>query len=168
MTEEPRTRAADEGASLRITLRGILAGALTIAGQFTYLILMVGHTSGSGSYVRSQFPMVALMPFVMWLFVNVLLKRLWPRLALTREELLTVFSMLWVVGALPQWGWSDYLDRHRRRPRVHGHLREPVGRPAAALPALARPAGSDPARDRQLLDGAAPGSPAALGPAGSG
>ena len=108
MTEEPRTRAADEGASLRITLRGILAGALTIAGQFTYLILMVGHTSGSGSYVRSQFPMVALMPFVVWLFVNVLLKRLWPRLALTRGELLTVFSMLWIVGALPQWGWSDY------------------------------------------------------------
>ena len=95
-------------APLRITLRGIVVGAMTIAGQFTYLILMVGHTSGSGSYVRSQYPMVALMPFVMWLFVNVALKRVSPRLALTRGELLTIFSMLWIVGALPQWGWSDY------------------------------------------------------------
>ena len=99
---------SSDNAPLRITLRGVIVGALTIAGQFTYLILMVGHTSGSGSYVRSQFPMVALMPFVMWLFLNVALKRIWPRLALTRGELLTIFSMLWIVGALPQWGWSDY------------------------------------------------------------
>lgn len=94
--------------SLRITIRGILIGTITIAGQFTYLILMVGHTSGSGSYVRSQFPMVALMPFVIWLFLNAAIGRLLPRFVLTRGELLTIFSMLWVVGALPQWGWSDY------------------------------------------------------------
>ena len=31
-----------------------------------------------------------------------------PRLALDRGELLTIFIMLWVVGVLPQWGWSDY------------------------------------------------------------
>ena len=91
-----------------ITLRALLLGALTIAGVFYYLILKVGHGSGTGSYVRSQFPMVAFMPFVLWLFLNVALKRVWPRLALSQAELLTLFAMLWIAGTLPQWGWSDY------------------------------------------------------------
>ncbi len=91
-----------------ITLRALILGVLTIFGVFYYLICEVGHGSGSGSYVRSQFPMVAFMPFVLWIFINTALKRVWPRLALRRGELLTIFSMLWVVGALPQWGWSDY------------------------------------------------------------
>ena len=91
-----------------ITLRALILGILTIIGVLYYLIHEVGHGSGSGSYVRSQFPMVAFMPFVLWIFINTALKRVWPRLALRRGELLTIFSMLWVVGALPQWGWSDY------------------------------------------------------------
>jgi len=91
-----------------ITRRALLLGALTIAAVFYYLILMVGEGSGSGSYVRSQFPMVAFAPFVIWLFVNVALKSVSPRLALSQSELLTIFSMLWIAGALPQWGWSDY------------------------------------------------------------
>ena len=52
--------------------------------------------------------MVVFMPFVLWLFLNAACGRMWPRLALARGELLTIFTMLWVVGALPQWGWSDY------------------------------------------------------------
>ena len=56
----------------------------------------------------SQYPMVAVIPFVLWIFLNVLLKSIWPRAALTRGELLTIFSMTWIVGALPMWGWSDY------------------------------------------------------------
>ena len=98
----------DGESPLRITLRGVALGAVTIAALFTYIILYVGHITGSGSYVRSQFPMVAIMPFVLWLFLNVGLKRLWPRIALSRGELLTIFAMLWVVGVLPQWGWCDY------------------------------------------------------------
>jgi len=108
MRADEGDRSADGDAPLRITLRGVVVGALTIAALFYYLIVFVGHTSGSGSYVRSQFPMVAIMPFVVWLFLNVALKRLWPAAALHRGELLTIFTMLWVVGALPQWGWSDY------------------------------------------------------------
>ncbi len=92
----------------RITLRALIIGGLTIVAVFYYLILEVGQASGSGSYVRSQFPMVAFMPFVLWLFLNAACGHLWPRLALNRGELLTIFTMLWVVGALPQWGWSDY------------------------------------------------------------
>ena len=108
MRADEGDRSTDGDAPLRITLRGVVVGALTIAALFYYLIVFVGHTSGSGSYVRSQFPMVAIMPFVVWLFLNVALKRLWPAAALHRGELLTIFTMLWVVGALPQWGWSDY------------------------------------------------------------
>ena len=78
-----------------ITLRALILGVLTIFGVFYYLICEVGHGSGSGSYVRSQFPMVAFMPFVLWIFINTALKRVWPRLALRRGELLTIFSMLW-------------------------------------------------------------------------
>ena len=95
-------------AAPRITLRALVLGALTIVATFYYLIIAVGHGSGSGSYVRSQFPMVAFMPFVLWLFLNALLKRVWPRVSLRRGELLTLFSMLWVVGVLPQWGWIEY------------------------------------------------------------
>jgi hypothetical protein len=98
----------NSSSSPRITLRALVLGVLTIFAVFYYLILEVGQASGSGSYVRSQFPMVAFMPFVLWLFLNTALGHLWPRLTLSRGELLTIFSMLWVVGALPQWGWSDY------------------------------------------------------------
>lgn len=91
-----------------ITVRALLLGALTIGIVFAYLILEVGAGSGNFSYVLSQFPMVAFAPFVVWLFVNVGVQLVWPRLALRRGELLTLFSMLWIAGALPQWGWSDY------------------------------------------------------------
>ena len=94
--------------SPRITWRALILGGLTIVAVFYYLILEVGQASGSGSYVRSQFPMVAFMPFVLWLFLNAACGRLWPRQALNQGELLTIFTMLWVVGVLPQWGWSDY------------------------------------------------------------
>lgn len=101
-------RSLDGSKPPRITWRALILGGLTIVAVFYYLILEVGQASGSGSYVRSQFPMVAFMPFVLWLFLNAACGHLWPRLALNRGELLTIFTMLWVVGVLPQWGWSDY------------------------------------------------------------
>ncbi len=96
----------DEG--LRITWRGVFVGALTVAGWFYCLIVVVGINLASSTFVLSQYPMVAVIPFVLWLFLNVLLKSIRPRAALTRGELLTIFSMTWIVGALPMWGWSDY------------------------------------------------------------
>ena len=55
----------------RITLRAILLGVLTIAATF-YYIVEVGQRLRVGSYVHSQFPMAAFMPFVLWLFFNIL------------------------------------------------------------------------------------------------
>ena len=65
-----------------------------------YYVVVVGQGIGAGRYVNSQFPMTAFMPFVLWLFVNVLLKRVWPSQALSRGELLTILTMVWVVGIL--------------------------------------------------------------------
>ncbi len=91
-----------------ITWRGVAVGALTIAVMFTYLILYAGMGAGSEGYVQSQFPMMAFIPFVLWLFLNTGLARIWPRAALSQGELLTVFAMVWIVGAIPQWGWMEY------------------------------------------------------------
>ena len=91
----------------RITLRALILGTLTIAAMF-YYIIQVAERLGLGSYVHSQYPMAAFIPFVLWLFVNAVLKYLWPNLALRRGELLTIFIMTWVVGTIPQLGWMDY------------------------------------------------------------
>ena len=73
-----------------------------------YYVVVVGQGIGAGRYVNSQFPMTAFMPFVLWLFINVLLKRLWPSQALSRGELLTILTMVWVVGIMPQRGWMSF------------------------------------------------------------
>jgi hypothetical protein len=59
--------------------------------------------------VRSQFPMAAFMPFVAVLLLNLALLLLLPKIALRQGELLTVFSMLWVVGTIPMWAqfWAS-------------------------------------------------------------
>ena len=64
---------------LKITWRGVLVGALTIVAWFYYLIIFVGINLASSTFVLSQYPMVAVIPFVLWLFLNVLLKSIWPR-----------------------------------------------------------------------------------------
>ena len=60
-----------------VTCRALLLGAVTIAGMF-YFVVHVAQGLGVGSYVHSQFPMTVLMPFVVWLFVNVGLKWISP------------------------------------------------------------------------------------------
>ena len=92
----------------RITLRALVLGALTIAATFYYYINEIQGTGMLGHAVSSQLPVVVYVPFVLWLFLNVLLKQLWPRLALRRGELLTIFGMLWVVGTIPGYGWMGY------------------------------------------------------------
>ena len=85
-----------------ITVRAVVLGVLTIAAMFFYIIL-IAQRQGSGRYVQSQYPIAAFMPFVLWLVANVALKLVWPRLALRRGEMLTLFSMTWVVAAIPVW-----------------------------------------------------------------
>ena len=90
-----------------ITLRAVILGVLTIAATFTYIV-QIGQRLRIASFVHSQFPMAAFTPFVLWLFLNLVLKWLWPRQALRRGELLTIWAMTWVVGTIPQLGWMTY------------------------------------------------------------
>ncbi len=101
-----------------ITLRAFLLGLLTCAG-ILYFIIQVGQGMKSGSFVKSQYPIVAFMPFVLWLFLNTALKRLWPFVALRQGELLAIFAMLWVVGTMPQLGWVTYWTSTVAGPAYH-------------------------------------------------
>lgn len=105
---DPSPYVPPEKTAPTITWRGIALGAVTIAAMFTYLIIYTGMGAGSEGYVQSQFPMMAFIPFVLWLFLNTGLARLSPKLALSQGELLTIFAMVWIVGTIPQWGWMEY------------------------------------------------------------
>ena len=114
-----------------ITLRAMLLGLGTIAGTF-YYIIQIAQKQGSGTYVQSQYPMSAFMPFVLWLFVNAALALILPRLSLRRGEMLTIFSMTWVVAVTPMWinFWASLLsaptyfadDENRWADILFGHL----------------------------------------------
>ena len=95
---ETAAEAKEPSRGPRITLRALLLGALTIAAIFY----------GIDIAVKSQLPLVVLGAFVVWLFANVALKRLWPAVALRRGELLTIFGMLWVAGTISGSGWMAY------------------------------------------------------------
>ncbi len=97
----------DYSAPSVITLRAVVLGLLTITVMFYYLTQVV-HRIGSGTFVHSQFPMAVIIPFVCWLFLNVVLKRIWPTIALRQGELLTILAMMWVVGTIPQNGWINF------------------------------------------------------------
>ena len=57
------SRPPEETAPL-ITLRALILGTLTIAAMF-YYIIQVAERLGLGSYVHSQYPMAAFIPFVL-------------------------------------------------------------------------------------------------------
>jgi hypothetical protein len=88
--------------SERITFRAIVIGVLTIALTAWYMSYFARNL------VKSYMPVSALVPFVMWVAINIGLKRVAPRFALSRIELLTIFGMLWVMGNLPATGWGIY------------------------------------------------------------
>lgn len=114
-----------------ITLRAMLLGLVTIAGTF-YYIIQIAQKQGSGTYVQSQYPMSAFMPFVLWLFLNAALALILPRLSLRRGEMLTIFCMTWVVAVTPMWinFWASLLsaptyfadDENRWADILFGHL----------------------------------------------
>ena len=90
------------GSPPEITRRAMILGLATTVGMILYVIY-VSQRTGVGSFVHSQLPLLALMPFVLWLFANVGLARIWPAKTLKTGELLTILAMLWIVGTLPGW-----------------------------------------------------------------
>lgn len=82
---------------------GILTGALlNIYSDYAGLIL------GSASLVKSQLPMAMLMPFIVWVAINTVLKFIRPAWALRSTEMLVIYSLTWIVGTIPASGWTAY------------------------------------------------------------
>jgi hypothetical protein len=90
-----------------ITSRSILLGMATGALLNIYADY-AGMILGSASLVKEQLPMSVLLPFVGWLGLNLLLRLVSPRIALSGRELLVIYSLSWIVGTLPASGWTAY------------------------------------------------------------
>ncbi|MCZ6633882.1 MAG: hypothetical protein O7G87_10785 [bacterium] len=86
----------------KITFKAIVLGVVTIVAATLYMSYFATNL------VKSYLPVAALIPFVIWVGFNVVLNRFAPRFALSRIELLTIFSMLWIIGNLPAVGWGFY------------------------------------------------------------
>ncbi len=82
----------------RVTGRAFLLGLISIVGMCLF-----AENYGRG-LVRTFMPVTALLVLVAWIGINILLKCSFPRLALSRIELLTIFGMTWLVGTLPGIG----------------------------------------------------------------
>ena len=113
------------GGGSRITLRALVLGLATILATF-YYVIQIAQRQGSGTYVQAQYPMAAFMPFVAWLFLNVLLKAISPRLALRRGEMLAIFGMTWVVATIPAWigPWASLLSSPGQFATLENHWAE--------------------------------------------
>ena len=59
----------------------------------------------SAHMALSNLPMAALLPIALLLLANAVARALAPNLALSAVELLTIFGMAWVGGAIPGIGW---------------------------------------------------------------
>ena len=84
----------------RVTVRAVILGLVTILWVGFYI------TYYGRSMAKSYMPVGVLIPFIGWVGINIMLKLTVPRLALSRTEMLTIFSMVWVVGNLPRIGWA--------------------------------------------------------------
>ena len=87
----------------RLTLRAFVLGLVTIVGMCLYA------TYYGRNLMKSFLPVTALLPLVVWIGINTLLKLTVPRIALSRTEVMTIFGMVWLVGTVPAVGWVGYL-----------------------------------------------------------
>lgn len=86
-----------------VTVRALVLGVFTIAGMTFYI------THFGWNLIKNYMPVSALIPFVVWIGFNTVLRLTVPRIALTRGEMLTIFFMVWLVGNLPTTGWAGYM-----------------------------------------------------------
>lgn len=75
--------------------------------------------TGSAHLAMSNLPLVVLMPFVVWLTINVVLKRVAPRLSMTSGELRLMFSTLWVGGSFAGYNWATQWVGTMAAPRYY-------------------------------------------------
>jgi len=91
-----------------ITLRSVLLGALTAGG-----LALFGNVSEVvwrvGSLVKEQYPLILILTLLVWVGINAVLTRLFPRARLSTTELMVILGMAWIAGMMPGVGWMGYL-----------------------------------------------------------
>ncbi len=93
---QPTTEPVEKRASERVTPRAFVLGLITLAGMSIYSQFYTKHLE------IDFLPLTALLPLVTWIGLNVLLRTLFPGLALSRTEVLAIFGIVWlpsVIGA---------------------------------------------------------------------
>ena len=102
MAVSPQPQADNSATPENITFRAVTLGTIVVIAAAWYMSYYATNMS------KSYLPVASLVPFVMCVGANVLLNQVAPRFALKRIELLTIFSMLWIIGNLPAVGWGFY------------------------------------------------------------
>ena len=101
-----------------VTLRAVVLGAVTVA--FTCVAsTYLEFKSKSAHMAMSNLPMTALLPFVWWLIINTVLKRVAPRWSLTGMDLLVIFSMVWIGGSFAGYTWITQWVGHMAAPHYY-------------------------------------------------
>ena len=91
---QPQTDTSIEERS-RVTIVALSFGVLVVTcAAASYLELK----TSSAHLAMSNLPLVVLIPFLIALTLNVLLKRFLPRLSLSSRELRLLLAVLWVGG----------------------------------------------------------------------
>ncbi len=88
-----------------VTLRAVLLGLASVVFM-CWLANYQMNVTGSSILTLSNFPVCALIIFVIWVIINSMVRALAPGLALTPAELLTIMVMSWAAGMMPARGWS--------------------------------------------------------------
>lgn len=93
--------------------RRLITGRAVVLSIITGVLLntytnYTGMVLVNSALVKSQLPMATLLPFVGWLFINLVLRIFLPRIALSGSELVLIYSMSWIVGTIPVAGWATY------------------------------------------------------------
>ena len=95
---------AEERLETRLRKTALLWIALALV--FTCIVpTYLEFKSRSAHMAMSNLPLAVLLPFVIWLLVNTLLKRLFPRFSLSTVELRVMLCALWVGASFAGYNW---------------------------------------------------------------
>ncbi len=99
-------------------------GWIVLLAFITLACASVGATylefgSRSAHMAMSNLPLVVLLPFVLWLTANTLLKRFLPKWSLTTLELRTLFCVIWIGGAFAGYNWATQWVGTMAAPRYY-------------------------------------------------
>jgi len=88
-----------------VTVRAIVLGLITVAWMCFHANYEL-HVTGTSVMTLANFPICALLIFIVWVILNSVLRAISPRHALKPMELLTIMIMSWAAGMMPARGWS--------------------------------------------------------------